>query len=121
MGARTLHLPDWPFGAAGRRWLLNALLRREQPVDGWRKTELEARMGVANGALAPHLPGAVDLGLAVVRDGRVQRADDSGDLADILRALLERVDALPDRAPRPLTHRHYQRHADPPRRPSVRP
>jgi hypothetical protein len=109
MGAPPLHLPDWPFGAAGRRQLLEALLRDEQPVRGWRKSELESRMGVANGGLTPHLPGAVDLGLAIVRDARVHRADDSVELADALRLLLERVDALPDRAPRPLARRPYRR------------
>lgn len=109
MAARTLHLPDWPFGAAGRRQLLDALLRDEQPPNGWRKTELESRMGVANGGLVPHLPGAVDLGLAVVRGGLVHRADEAGDLSDALRTLLERVDALPDRAPLPVPRRPYQR------------
>lgn len=109
MGARVLHLPDWPFGAAGRRQLLDALLRDEQPANGWRKTQLESRMGVANGGLAPHLPGMVDLGLAIVRNGRVQRPDQTDDLADALRTLLDHVDALPDRPPRPLLNRPYQR------------
>jgi len=39
----------------------------------------------------------------------VHRADDSDQLADALRVLLERVDALPDRPPRPLPRRRYQR------------
>jgi hypothetical protein len=109
MGAPRLHLPDWPFGAAGRRQLLDALLRDEQPAQGWRKSELETRMGLTNGGLTPHLPGAVDLGLAIVRDNRVHRADDSDQLADALRVLLERVDVLPDRPPRPLPRRRYRR------------
>jgi hypothetical protein len=65
-------------------------------------------MGVANGGLAPHLPGMVHLGLAIVRDGRVQRPDQTDHLADALRTLLDRVDALPDRPPRPLLNRPYQ-------------
>jgi hypothetical protein len=109
MGARVLHLPDWPFGAAGQRQLLDALLRDEQPTNGWRKTQLESRMGVANGGLAPHLPGMVDLGLAIVRDGRVQRPEQIDGLGDALRTLLDRVDALPDRPPYPLANRPYRR------------
>ena len=83
-GARPLHLPDWPFGAVGRRLLLEALLTDRQPDAGWHRKELERRAGVSNGGLDVLLAGTVDLGLASITDGRILRAEKLPDLAEPL-------------------------------------
>lgn len=93
----------------GRRLLLEALLRDEQPEEGWRKKDLETRTGVTNGGLDVLLAGAVDLGLATLTDGRVQRAPMLPDLAEPLCSLLDHALGLPDRPPRPLPRRPYRR------------
>ncbi|MFI4991985.1 MAG: hypothetical protein ACHQHO_13880, partial [Solirubrobacterales bacterium] len=58
-GARPLQLHDWPFGAVGRRLLLDAVLRGRQPRSGWTKQALEDCACVAPGGLDEILAGAV--------------------------------------------------------------
>lgn len=108
-GARALELRDWPFGAVGRRLLLEALLIDPQPPAGWRKCELEARVQVTNGGLEPLLAGAVDLGLATVAEGRVTAAPDPPQIAPALMEVLRLAEQLPRRPARPLPHRSYRR------------
>src|SRR3954471_12249300 len=108
-GARRLHLPDWPFGAVGRRLLLEALLDSPPPAGGWRKAELEQCTGVRNGGLDALLAGAVDLGLARVEDGRILVGDPAPTIAPPLLDVLRAAQALPDRPPRPLPRRPYRR------------
>jgi hypothetical protein len=107
-GARPIQLPDWPFGAPGRRLLLDALLRDDPPDGGWQVKQLEAKVRVSNNGLVKLLPGAIDLGLAEVRDGRIWPTD-GGDLASALSAVLAAVANLPPRPPRPLPKRPYGR------------
>jgi hypothetical protein len=108
MGARRLHLNDWPFGAGSRRRVLDALLRDEQPEDGWTVSALEARVEVTNGGLDGLLPGLIDLSLAERRDHHVHRSSGAPQLAKALVRLLEISDGLPDRAPTPLSRRPYR-------------
>lgn len=108
-GARVHELRDWPFGAVGRRLLLNALLLDEQPEDGWQIKSLEARVGVSNGGLDKLLGGAVDLGLAHVIDGRVRVPDARPPIAPPLMDVLRIAEGLPQRPPRPLPRRGYRR------------
>lgn len=117
-GARLVHLPDWPFGAVGRRQLLEALLLDRQPDGGWTKRGLEERVGVANGGLDDLLAGAIDLGLAGIEDGRIRRVaaideeqilppPSTPDLVGALSEALRAVRALPDRPVRALPRRPY--------------
>jgi hypothetical protein len=107
-GAREVRLPDWPFGAVGRRLLLEALLRDPQPEKGWTKTALERRGRVERGGLDGVLAGALQLGL-VRRDGdRWRRTDPLPDIATPLAALLDHVQALPDEPIAPLPKRGYR-------------
>jgi hypothetical protein len=108
-GARVLDLRDWPFGAVGRRLLLEALLLDPQPADGWTKQELEERVEVANGGLEKLLAGAVDLGLATVADGRVTQAPAPPPIAPPLMDVLRIAQGLPRRPPHPLSRRPYHR------------
>lgn len=110
-GARPLHLPDWPFGAVGRRLLLQALLETPQPPGGWSRKQLEAHTGVRNGGLHNLLAGAVDLGLARVEDGRILAGDPPPTLAPALLDVLRAAQSLPDRPPHPLPKRAYRRRA----------
>jgi hypothetical protein len=70
---RELRLPDWPFGAVGRRLLLEALLLEKQPPKGWTKNALETRAEVVAGGLDEVLAGALQLRLIEQRDGRWYR------------------------------------------------
>jgi hypothetical protein len=108
-GARALELRDWPFGAVGRRMLLEALLLDPQPEKGWTKQALEARVLVTNGGLDKLLAGAVDLGLATINEGRVMGAADSPPIAPPLMEVLRIAQGLPHRPPHPLSRRPYRR------------
>jgi hypothetical protein len=108
LGARRLHLRDWPFGAVGRRLLIEALLDTPQPESGWRKTQLEERIGVRNGGLDVLLAGAVDLGLARVENGRILTGEPQPTIAPPLLDVLRAAQALPDRPPNALPRRPYR-------------
>ena len=71
-GARELRLPDWPFGAVGRRLLLQALLLQDQqmPKDAWTKGALEDLANVGNRGIDDVLAGALQLKLIEHRHGR---------------------------------------------------
>lgn len=115
-GKRPVHLRDWPFGAVGRRLLLEALLLDKQPDDGWTRKELETRVSVTNGGLDDLLAGAVDLGLADTSTGRIRPASGAPDLIDALARALRAAQDLPDRPARPLPRRPYRAQADHARR-----
>jgi hypothetical protein len=108
-GARKLHLPDWPFGAVGRRLLLEALLIDRQPKEGWTKAQLEKRAGVGPGGLDEVLAGAVQLRLIEQTGSRWQRPAELPRIAKPLRALVTAVGAVPDQAIAPLPRRSYVR------------
>jgi hypothetical protein len=106
-GKRPVHLRDWPFGAAGRRLLLEALLLDEQPAEGWTPIGLEKRIGVANGGLDDLLAGAVDLRLAEISAGRIRATSAAPDLMDALGEALRATQDLPDRPVHRLPPRPY--------------
>jgi hypothetical protein len=107
-GKRPVHLRDWPFGAVGRRLLLEALLLDEQPADGWTRQELQTRIGVTNGGLDDLLAGVVDLGLAEITTGRVRATSAAPDLMKALGGALRAAQKLPDRPVHALPRRPYQ-------------
>jgi hypothetical protein len=107
-GARVVELRDWPFGAVGRRLLLEALLLDSQPADGWTRQMLEERVDVTNGGLEKLLAGAVDLGLATVAEGRVAQAQALPPIAPPLMDVLRIAQGLPHRPAHPLPRRPYQ-------------
>lgn len=111
LGARELHLPDWPFGAVGRRLLLEALLVDKQPKKGWTKGALEARAEVGAGGLDELLAGALQLKLIEQRDGRWHRPDDLPPIARPLKALVKVSADVPDAEIEPLPRRRYVRRA----------
>lgn len=106
-GKRPVHLRDWPFGAAGRRLLLEALLLDEQPVDGWTRIALQQRIGVTNGGLDDLLAGAVDLRLAEISAGRIHTTSAAPDLMAALGEALLAAQDLPDRPVHRLPPRPY--------------
>lgn len=106
-GARPQRLRDWPFGAVGRRLLLEALLLDPQPEDGWRKKDLERHAGLSNGALELLVAGAVDLELARLEAGRIWVSKSPPPLALSLATVLRETRGLPDRDVRPLPRRRY--------------
>jgi hypothetical protein len=108
-GARELHLRDWPFGAVGRRLLLEALLIDKQPKRGWTKGDLEARAEVAPGGLNHVLAGALQLKLVEQRQGRWYRPNELPDIAKPLKALILASGRLPDRRIDELPRRPYTR------------
>jgi hypothetical protein len=108
-GARALHLPDWPFGAVGRRLLLQALLIETPPKRGWTKSDLEARAEVGNGGLDEVLAGALQLKLIEQRDGRWHRPEKLPPIARPLKALVEASADVPDTPIDPLPRRTYKR------------
>src|SRR3954453_13913146 len=87
-GARELQLPDWPFGAVGRRLLLEALLLDKQPQKGWTKGALESRAEVGAGGLDEVLAGALQLKLIEQREGRWHRPKELPPIARPLKALV---------------------------------
>lgn len=101
-GARELHLPDWPFGAVGRRLLLEALLLDHQPKQGWTKSALEKRAGVSTGGLDEVLAGAVELGLITAQGGRWTRGDPLPPIARPLKQVLRATKHVPDEPIPPL-------------------
>ncbi len=107
-GKRPVHVRDWPFGAVGRRLLLEALLLDEQPADGWTRKELQNRIGVSNGGLDDLLTGAIELGLAEIGTGRIRAAAAAPDLIEALGGVLRAAQDLPDRPVRALPRRPYQ-------------
>ncbi len=108
-GARELHLRDWPFGAVGRRLLLEALLTGKQPSRGWTKGALEKRAEVGPGGLDEVLAGALQLKLIEQRGGRWYRPDEMPDIARPLRALVNASARVPDKKIAPLPTRPYRR------------
>lgn len=111
-GARELRLRDWPFGAVGRRLLLDALLLEDDDAiarDGWTKTDLEARAGVSPGGIDEVLAGALQLKLVEHRDGRWQRPEALPELAEPLMELVGMARALPNVVIKPIPRRPYRR------------
>jgi len=108
-GARQLQLHDWPFGAVGRRLLLDVVLRGPQPKRGWTKQALEGKTNVGTGGVDEVLAGAVQLGLLERRDERWMRPTTLPPIARPMRALLREADKLPSEAIRPLGRRAYTR------------
>lgn len=110
-GARELRLPDWPFGAVGRRLLLEALLLEdaEMPEKGWTKGALEDLAKVGTGGIDEVLAGALQLKLIEHRDGRWFRPHAAPDIAAPLRALVESARTIPNRAIKPIPRRPYRR------------
>lgn len=107
-GARELHLCDWPFGAVGRRLLLEALLVGRQPKEGWTKTALESRAEVGAGGLDDVLAGALQLRLIEQRDGRWHRSTKLPAIAMPLKALVVAAANVPDKPIEPLPRRAYR-------------
>jgi hypothetical protein len=104
-----IHLRDWPFGAVGRRLLLEALLLDRQPENGWTKSALETRADVAAGGLDEVLAGAVSLKLVEQRNGRWYRPDELPTLGDLLTQLVAAAGDIPDEPIPPLSRRPYRR------------
>lgn len=110
-GRRTLLLNDWPYGAPGRRRLLEALLQEHQPAMGWTKAALEGRAQVKPGGLDEVLAGALQFGL-LERDGeRWKRSSPLPPIAKPLRALLRQTARLPASPIEPFPRRPYTRGA----------
>ena len=93
---RELHVRDWPFGALGRRLLLEALFLDSQPADGWTKRALEKRADVGPGGLDEVLAGAVALGLVERHERRWRRARKLPPIAKPLKQLVAASAVLPD-------------------------
>lgn len=109
-GARELRLRDWPYGAVGRRLVLETLLLERQPREGWLKSELEERARVRTGGIDVVLAGAVRWRLVERRDdGRWERADPLPDIAGPLEELLELTRNVRDAKIPPLPKRPYRR------------
>lgn len=106
---RELRLPDWPFGAVGRRLLLEVLLLDRQPNDGWTKGALENKTEVGVGGLDEVLAGAVQLRLIEQRDGRWYRVQPLPPIAKPLRALVRASAEVPDEPISPVPRRAYRR------------
>jgi hypothetical protein len=110
-GARELHLPDWPYGAVGRRLVLEALLLDEQPGSGWSKSELERRARSRQGGIDKYLAGILAWGIASPEaDGSWHRAEPSPTIASPLSELLALTRQAEDRPILPLPKRRYERH-----------
>jgi hypothetical protein len=108
MPARTLHLRDWPFGAVGRRLLLQALLLDAPPEQGWLKRELEQRVAVSPGGVDEVLAGAFHLRLIEQRGQRWHLPEKPPQIASSLEALVRASAMLPDAPIPPLPARPYQ-------------
>jgi hypothetical protein len=114
-GARELRLPDWPFGAVGRRLLLEALLleeEQEMPEHGWTKTALEDMAEVGSGGIDEVLAGALQLKLIEHRNGRWLRPATRPPVAVPLLALVEATRVIPDAPIEPIPRRPYRRRSD---------
>lgn len=114
-GARELRLPDWPFGAVGRRLLLEALLleeEQEMPEYGWTKTALENMAEVGSGGIDEVLAGALQLKLIEHRNGRWLRPATRPPVAAPLRALVEATRVILDAPIEPIPRRPYRRRSD---------
>ena len=109
-GARPLHLPDWPYGAVGRRLVLQALLLGRAPAEGWSKAELEESARTKPGGIDGVLAGAVDWGLLErTAEGRWQRPQQEPPIASPLQTLLALTRRAEDRPIAPLARRPYRR------------
>jgi hypothetical protein len=106
---RELHLRDWPFGAVGRRLLLETLLLDKQPKEGWTKGALESRADVSAGGLDEVLAGALALRLIEQRGGRWFRPHELPPIAKPLRTLVAATVSIPDAQIPPLPRRSYRR------------
>jgi hypothetical protein len=113
-GARELRLPDWPFGAVGRRLLLEALLggQRETPEEGWTKTDLEDMAEVGAGGIDEVLAGALQLKLIENRNGRWLPPVTLPPIAVPLRSLVEATRSVPDDPIEPIPRRPYRKRSD---------
>ena len=111
-GARPLHLPDWPYGAVGRRRVLEELVLASPPPDGWTKAALEDRAGTKPGGIDGVLAGALEWGLvARTTKGSWRRPDVAPAIATPLTELLALTRLAQDRPIAPLPKRPYRRRA----------
>jgi hypothetical protein len=109
-GSRKLHVPDWPYGAVGRRLLLEALLLESQPENGWTKTSLESKAQTETRGIDGLLAGAISWRLIERReDGRWQRAMPKPEIATPLEELLRLTRKVSDEPISPLPKRRYRR------------
>jgi hypothetical protein len=108
-GPRELHLPDWPFGAVGRRLLLETLLLDKPPRTGWTKGELEQRAKVGAGGLDEVLAGALQLKLIEQNQGRWHMPKKLPPIARPLKALVTATANIPNDPIEPLPRRAYKR------------
>lgn len=105
-----MRVPDWPYGAVGRRLLLEALLLDPQPREGWTKTALEHRAGTETGGIDTLLAGAARWQLIERRaDGRWHRAADPVEIASPLEELLKLTRKAKNEPIPPLPKRPYGR------------
>jgi hypothetical protein len=111
-GSRKLHLPDWPYGAVGRRRLLEELLLATPPEGGWTKAALEERADTRPGGIDGVLAGALEWHLVSrASDGLWRRPDIAPKIATPLSELLNLTRLAPDRPIAPLPKRTYRRSA----------
>lgn len=111
-GSRKLHLPDWPYGAVGRRRLLEELLLAQPPADGWTKAALEERADTRPGGIDGLLAGALEWDLVSrAPDGLWRRPDVAPKIATPLSELLNLTRLAEDRPIAPLPKRPYRRGA----------
>ena len=108
---RELRLRDWPFGAVGRRLLLEALLVDKQPQEGWTKAALESRADVGAGGLDEVLAGALALRLIEQRGGRWFCPHELPPIATPLKTLVAASSNIPDVQIPALPRRSYRRRA----------
>jgi len=111
-GSRRLHLPDWPYGAVGRRRLLEELLLAPPPEDGWTKAALEGRADTKPGGIDGVLAGALEWELVIrSADGSWRPPDVAPRIATPLTELLTLTRLAADRPIAPLPKRPYRRKA----------
>jgi|GEM_PF-3012800 len=109
-GARELRLPDWPYGAVGRRLVLEALLLDDQPEDGWTKAGLERSARSGPGGVDGYLAGVMAWGIAAPsRSGKWQRVDPAPQIVSPLEELLALTREAAGRAIPPIPRRRYAR------------
>lgn len=108
-GRRPITKRDWPFGARGRRELLEVVLADDFSEDGMTATELARRLGMSqNGSLDTHLAGLCQWKLLDREEsGRFIRRVPMPELGLQLSELLRVVRSEPDEPLQPMQRRAY--------------